>query len=71
MVSHSHAHFPALNRVPLHRASFSTLDQSPQFVPSLVLVAYIQGLCPTLSLSRLYQLPPHVSLSVPGDAFVP
>lgn len=71
MVSHSHAHFPGLNRAPLHRASFPALDQSHQSVPSLILAAYIQGLSPTLSLSRVYQLPPHISLSVPGDAFVP
>lgn len=53
MVSHSHAHFPGLNRAPLHRASFPTLDQSHQSFPSLVLVAYIRGPSPTLSLSRL------------------
>lgn len=71
MVSHSDAHFPGLNRAPLHRTSFPALDQSHQSVPSLVLDAYIQGLSPTLSLSRYYQLPLRVALSVPGDAFVP
>lgn len=72
MVSHCHAHFPGLNRALLHRASFPALDQSHQSVHCLVLVPYIQGLSsPTLSLSRLYQLPPHVSLSVPGDALIP